>query len=91
MREYEYSHVGIQIERVAGLPTVTGIVKGSPADRAGIHLGDVLESVDGFDIMKRDLLEVVEMLEGPPGSAVRLVLRRGDVEIQQALRRERLL
>ena len=90
-RPFEYSHVGVQIERVAEDARVVGVVTDSPADRAGIAVGDVLIAIDGERAITLDILAASRRLEGRPGSRVSLTLRRGDRERTYALIRRRLL
>jgi predicted aspartyl protease len=90
-RTYEYSHVGLQIERVAGAARVVGVVTDSPAGRAGITVGDDLVAINGVSTRTLDIVEAARRLEGRPGSRVTLTLRRGDRERAYALVRRRLL
>jgi carboxyl-terminal processing protease len=59
--------------------TVLGVLPGSPAERAGIAVGDLLIDADGrsLDASRRDLL--FGALTGPPGTAVTLRIRRPGV------------
>src|SRR6185503_16826685 len=41
--------IGFAVGEVDGLPTVLRVERDSAADRAGLHAGDVIESVDGKD------------------------------------------
>jgi hypothetical protein len=90
-RPNEYSHVGIQIERRDGAARVVAVAVGSPADRAGIRVGDEVVAVDGMPIESGRLIELSRRLEGPPGSRVRLTLRRDGIARELQLRRARLL
>jgi hypothetical protein len=90
-RPFEYSHVGVQIERVEGDARVVGVVTGSPADRAGIAVGDVVLAINGERAITRDILAASRRLEGRPGSRVTLTLRRGNRERTYSLIRRRLL
>jgi len=90
-RPNEYSHVGLQIERRDGALEVSGIASGSPADRAGFERGDKIIAVDGHPVRARDVISVSRMLEGPPGSRVRITIRRESGERTFDLVRRRLL
>jgi len=89
-RPYEYSQVGIQLERAGALVRVTAVALGSPAAEAGIRRGDEIVTIDGAPA-RGDLAEVAKRLEGPPGSEVRLVVRQGATEQSHSLKRRRLL
>lgn len=90
-RPYEYSHVGLQLERRDGSVIVTGVAAGSPAARAGIARGDEVVAVDGTPTRQDDLVALTRRMEGAPGRALTLVIRRGDVERTYRLVRRRLL
>jgi hypothetical protein len=90
-RPYEYTHVGLQLERRGRDIVVSGVVAGSPANQAGIRAGDVLVQLDGHAVAGGDLIEVARSLEGPAGTVARLVLRRGEAETSYRLARRRLL
>src|SRR5205814_1860517 len=64
---FEYSHVGIQLERDGDRVRVLGVAGGSPADRAGIVVGDTLMAVGARAAHAEDLIPLSDLLEGPPG------------------------
>ncbi len=58
-------------------PVVTQLLPESPADKAGIELGDILEEVDGAAISKWD--QLLDMLRDKKlGEKISLVLKRGE-------------
>ncbi|MCQ4158729.1 S41 family peptidase [Roseomonas sp. GC11] len=57
------------------------------AARAGLREGDELRSIDGVPVSASRILLAAELLEGPPGSAVELELRRGGQRLSVVLRR----
>ena len=90
-RPNEYSHVGLQLERGDSSIVVSGVASGSPADERGILPGDELMQIDDDRVAGERVLEVTRRLEGAPGSAIRLTLRRGTIERSYRLVRRRLL
>ncbi len=90
-RPYEYSQPGIQLERSGTEVVVSGVVTGSPAARAGVAQGDRVLAIDRLMAAEASVLDLARALEGPPGSRVRLRLRRGDRERTLALPRRWLL
>jgi hypothetical protein len=90
-RPYEYSHVGIQVERHDGVMRVVGVVEASPAARAGVRPGDVVTELDGRSVAGLDVLTLMRRLEGPPGSRVSLTLVRDAARRTVVLVRRRLL
>ncbi len=90
-RPYEYSHVGLQIERRDGALRVVGVVHGSPAGRAGISVGDEVLALDGHTVTGLGVVDLVRRLEGPPGTRISLSLRHSGAERTYRLLRRRLL
>jgi hypothetical protein len=90
-RPFEYSHVGLQLERRDGAVVVTGVADDSPAARDGIRRDDVVIALDGTPSDAMDLIELARRMEGPPGTALTIVTRRGTEEQTHRLVRRRLL
>ena len=61
----------------AGL-TVIAPIHGAPAEAAGIRAGDVVLAVDGESIAGLTLIESVNLIRGPGGTDVTLLIRRAD-------------
>jgi carboxyl-terminal processing protease len=64
------AQVGINISKRMGYATVVSVVPGSPADKAGLVDGDVVEAIDGHDTGDLSLPMLRLMLEGAPGSTL---------------------
>jgi predicted aspartyl protease len=90
-RSYEFSTPGVQLEMVSGRVVVFAVASRSPAALAGIRVGDEVTSIDGRSIAQDDLVATTQRLEGPPGSTVILVLRRGQRVWSVRLIRRQLL
>ncbi len=64
---------------------VVSPMEGSPAEQAGLRPGDIVVAVDGQSIVGMSLVEAVNLIRGPRGSEVRLLVRHlgeaGEVEI----------
>jgi carboxyl-terminal processing protease len=72
----EYAGIGLELDGSESLPLVTAVTPGSPAERAGIHPGDHLLSVDGESVHGYDVERVQQRLRGPAGSKLTLGVRR---------------
>ncbi|CAM9790994.1 unnamed protein product, partial [Discosporangium mesarthrocarpum] len=66
---------------------VAGVVKGSPAEAAGVHVGDVLVTVDGEQVVGDKLDVAANLLRGEAGSGVRVEVKRGDGFLTFPIRR----
>ena len=61
----------------AGL-TVIAPIPGAPAEAAGIRAGDIILAVDGATIDHLTLIEAVNLIRGPSGSEVTLLVKHAD-------------
>ncbi len=73
--------IGVTVEmRDQGL-TIVAPLDGSPAQKAGLMPGDVIEKVDGRDVTHMTLDQASQLIRGPQGTSVHLtVLRPGASE-----------
>jgi len=74
--EGEFGGIGVTVTRRDGLPLIVEVLPDSPADRAGLAVGDLITSVDGKDVNGLELDQLVELIRGKVGSSVELGLRR---------------
>jgi carboxyl-terminal processing protease len=71
---------GIVFARRGGYPYVVGPLPGSPAEKAGIKAGDLIDSIDGKALRNAPYWQVKAALEGPEGSSCEVALFRGGDE-----------
>jgi len=70
--------IGAEFSQVSGYLYVVSVVKGSPADVAGLKAGDVIEYIDGKATRDISLYDARGLVSGQNGSVVNLrVLRSG--------------
>jgi carboxyl-terminal processing protease len=75
---------GLALTKRFGYIAVIGVVPDSPAQKAGLHLGDVLEKISGFTTSQMAIDQARLLLSGEPDSIVKLsVIRRGKAEPQE--------
>jgi carboxyl-terminal processing protease len=71
--------IGAEFSQVSGYLYVISVIKGSPADVAGIKSGDVIEYIDGKASRDISLYDARSLVSGTAGSQVALrVLRSGE-------------
>jgi S1-C subfamily serine protease len=76
--------IGMGFPAMEGL-LVTSVQPGSPADGAGVQVGDVITSVASKPV--RTSSELTKALESAPGNAVMIDITRGDEKTYGILKR----
>ena len=80
--EGEFEGIGAYVGERGGQITIIAPIPGTPADEAGIRSGDVIMGVDGESTVGWSVQDAVNVIRGPRGTAVRLlVLHEGDTEL----------
>ena len=80
--------VGAELSQVASFLYVVAPVKGSPADQAGVRAGDIIEYIDGKATRDISLYDARQLLNGAPGSEVKLrILRANSRPLTLAVKR----
>jgi carboxyl-terminal processing protease len=75
-----FQGIGATLDQVNDRFVIVAPLPDSPAEKAGLHAGDVLLAVDGQDLAGLNLMDVVLKVRGPAGSKVVLTVRRDGVE-----------
>ncbi len=72
---------GLTLSKRYGYVIVISVLPESPAEKAGIHSGDIFESVGGFTTREMSVGQALNLLKGSPGSGAKVgVIRRGKNE-----------
>lgn len=75
---------GISVAKRFGYAMVVSVLPDSPAEKAGIRAGDILEAIGGFTTRDMSVAQADALLNGAPGTTVKTaVVRRGQTEPQQ--------
>lgn len=98
MEEFEmmttgkYGGIGSLIRADSDYVRIAEPYRGSPADRAGLEIGDKIVEVDGKNMKGATTQEVSNRLKGDPGTTLRLTVRKFRTgELQRlTIRRERI-
>jgi carboxyl-terminal processing protease len=70
------AQVGINVSKRYGYATVVSVLPGSPADKASLVDGDILEAIDGQDTRNISLAMIHLMLQGQPGTELTVAVVR---------------
>ncbi len=67
----------VSIDEDMGLPRISGVMPGTPAERAELQTDDIISEVDKESTSGMELDEVVSLIKGPEGTTVHLTILRG--------------
>lgn len=70
------AQVGINVSKRYGYATVVSVIPGSPADKANLNDGDIIEAIGSQDTRDISLAMIRMMLEGAPGSELTISVVR---------------
>jgi carboxyl-terminal processing protease len=68
--------IGIFLSKRMGFATVVSVLPGSPAEKAGIKPGDLIDQVEGIGVRELSVVQIDRMLAGDAGSKVTLAVIR---------------
>ncbi len=78
------SDTGLNLSKRFGYIIVTSVLPDSSADKAGLHSGDILESIAGFTTREMSVGQAKNLLAGQLGTGVKVgVIRRGKTEPEE--------
>jgi carboxyl-terminal processing protease len=86
-----FKGVGISLDGRDKKVTVVTPIENSPADKAGVHAGDVIIKVDGQSIDGLALDEVSKKILGPIGTPVTLTMLRDGQQIDFTMNRAQIV
>lgn len=70
--------IGISIEAVSDGIKVVSLMKGQPAEKAGIVEGDIIVKADGLSLKSMTSTEATSYIKGEEGTTVQLEVKRGN-------------
>ena len=74
----QYVGIGVRIDTAEdGLPLIVGVFPKSPADTAGLVVGDEIVAVDGKQTKGHTVDDIVSWVRGEAGSSVKVTARTG--------------
>jgi carboxyl-terminal processing protease len=82
--------VGFTLRTEDERPEVVTVIKGSPAEKAGVKPGDVIMSVDGEDTRGESLDSVVLRIRGKEGTKVKIEVMREEKPVEFVITREEI-
>lgn len=72
----EFDGIGISIDLIEEKVIIISPIKGTPANDAGLRANDIILEIDKKNIQGLKLPEVSNMIKGPAGTSVELIIER---------------
>jgi carboxyl-terminal processing protease len=72
----EFGGLGIEVSMESGVVKVISPIDDTPASRAGIKAGDYIVKIEDTQVQGKTLSEAVDLMRGPVGSSIELIIRR---------------
>jgi carboxyl-terminal processing protease len=80
----QHGEAGMTISKRYGYIVVVSVVPDGPAEKASLRDGEILEAIAGFSTRDMSVGQATMLLQGAPGSPVKVaVVRRGKTEPQE--------
>lgn len=87
----EYGGIGIMSNKIKGRHLILNLYKDSPAENAGLKIGDEIIMLDDISIIELSDDEAGKLLKGQSGSHVKMkVLRNGDKTLNFDVERQKI-
>ena len=85
-----FSGVGATLTKDAdtGYATIVNVYEGSPAEKAGLKAGDILEKIDDHEVGDEQLDTVVSWIKGEKGTDVKITVLRDGEELEMTATRD---
>jgi carboxyl-terminal processing protease len=84
-----FGGIGITLETANNDFTISAVTDNSPAQRAGLRVGDRIVAIDGTPVAGRQAIDIIHQLRGPLGSVVALTIDRAgaprEIKLERAL------
>ena len=84
MKNVQHGETGLTVSKRYGYIVVVSVVPGSPAEKASLRSGEILEALGGFNTRDMSVGQANALLQGAPGTIAKVaVIRRGKTEPQE--------
>lgn len=73
-----YAGIGADIETWKGVVTIIDIEKDSPADQAGLMIGDIILKINDKDVKNMSVNDMEMLVKGQPGTSISMTFSRNN-------------
>lgn len=88
--EGRFDGIGTVLDTIQNNFTIVTVMANSPAEKAGIKIGDIITKVNDQDLKALTIEQVVSLIKGNAGSKVKLTIQRDGKTLEFNLVRETL-
>ncbi|NRF41687.1 S41 family peptidase [Pedobacter foliorum] len=86
----QYGGIGASTVSIEGKLFINEVVEGYPADKQDVKPGDQLVKINGNEVKGKDRNQISQLLRGPKGSAVDILMIRDGAVITKSLVRDEI-
>ena len=86
----EFVGIGVTVMFSDNTNKIIEILKGSPAEKAGLKVDDVIVKVDGKDVINVSGDELAKLIRGKVGSKVQITVKRNQEEKTFSVKRDKI-
>lgn len=87
----EFEGIGTVIDLIDNKMIILKTIPGSPAEKANLQTGDVIQKINGQDLSTMKISEVLDLIRGPAGTTVNLLIVRNTQNIEVSLIRAKIV
>ncbi len=77
-----FGGIGVVIDNKDGTITIVNVLKGNPAEKAGLRSGDIIRKVDGEPINGMTPEEIARKIRGKEGTQVKITVERKNEQME---------
>ncbi|MCS7003878.1 MAG: S41 family peptidase [Cytophagales bacterium] len=83
----KYGEIGVDImKNSSGKIMIYYLLKNSPAEKAGLKIGDEILQIDGLSLQNKNVHDINNLLRGQVGTKVELLIRKNQNQSQKILK-----
>jgi carboxyl-terminal processing protease len=86
----KFEGVGMSVHPAKEGLVITDTFEGSPARKVGLRSGDIITDVNGKSIAGQGINTTTDKIKGPPGTFVRLTVKRGNRTLHFRVKRAKI-
>lgn len=83
----QVSGIGCEIGIRNNQPTILRVISNSPAEQAGLQVGDIFVSINGTSVAGKDAATVADAVRGDAGTSIKLTMKRGSTTTDYTITR----